>query len=124
MTTDAIDLYAIFGTARDATQAQISAAYRTLLRRHHPDTRAPADTSHDAIADAALQRVLAAYAVLSDPARRRNYDERTSPRSSPRRIEARPIQASPIRPFDDPPLRAGPLHWTPWPIVPSRHTDH
>ena len=49
MTTEPIDLYAILGLARDATQAQISVAYRTLLRRYHPDTRLPADISarHD-----------------------------------------------------------------------------
>ena len=78
-----IDLYAILGLARDATQAQISTAYRTQLRRYHPDTRTPADTTRAATSDAALQHVLTAYTVLRDPARRFAYDQQTTPRSSP-----------------------------------------
>ena len=128
-----IDLYAILGLARDATQAQISTAYRTQLRRYHPDSRSPADTTRAATSDAALQHVLTAYTVLRDPARRFAYDQQTTPRSSPNHTQARPIhpsrirmsrirmsrirmsriRMSRIRPFDDPPLRAGPVHWTP-----------
>lgn len=113
MTTEPIDCYAILGLPRDATQAQISAAYRTLLRRYHPDTRTPADSSRDEIFDAALQHVLTAYTVLHDPARRFDYDRQTAPRTPPARTPARPIHLSPTHPFDDPPLRAGPVHWTP-----------
>jgi curved DNA-binding protein CbpA len=112
MTTEPIDCYAILGLPRDATQAQISAAYRTLLRRYHPDTRPPGDSSRDEISDAALQHVLTAYTVLHDPARRFDYDQQTAPRISPARTPARPIRLR-TRPFDDPPLRAGPVHWTP-----------
>ena len=113
MTTEPINLYAILGLARDATQAQISVAYRTLLRRYHPDTRPPADTSRDALSDAALQHVLSAYAVVRDPVRRFDYDQRTTPRSAPARPPARPIRPSWIRRFEGPLLRAGPVHWTP-----------
>jgi curved DNA-binding protein CbpA len=113
MTTEPIDCYAILGVPRDATQAQISVAYRTLLRRYHPDTRIPTDSSRDDIADAALQHVLTAYAVLHDPARRNDYDQQTTPRVSPARTPARPIHLSRRYTFDDPPLRAGPVYWTP-----------
>ena len=89
MTTEPIDCYAVLGVARDATQAQISVAYRTLLRRYHPDTRLPADISAGTICDAALQHVLTAYAVLRDPVRRFDYDQRTTPRSAPARPQAR-----------------------------------
>lgn len=123
MTTEPIDLYAVLGLARNATQAQISAAYRTLLRRYHPDTRTSAGTSPDATSDAALQRVLTAYAVLGDPARRVDYDERTSPPAAPPRPPARPMQTSRTRSFTDSPIRAGPVHWTPWPMAASRHAD-
>ena len=112
MSTEPIDCYAILGLARNASQAQISAAYRTLLRRYHPDTRASADASRGAVSDAALQHVLTAYEVLRDPGRRFAYDQQTTPRTSPARTPARPIHLSWIHPFDDPPLRAGPLHWT------------
>jgi len=113
MTTEPLDCYAILGLTRDATQAQISAAYRTLLRRYHPDTRADADSSRDEISDGALQQVLTAYAVLHDPARRFDYDQHTTPRTSPARTPAPRIRPSRTHPFDDPPLRAGPVHWTP-----------
>jgi curved DNA-binding protein CbpA len=113
MTTEPIDCYAILGLPRDATQAHISAAYRTLLRRYHPDTRTPADSSPDEISDAALQHVLTAYTVLHDPARRLEYDEQTTPRTPSARRPAPPIRPSRTHPFDDPPLRAGPVHWTP-----------
>ena len=112
MTTERIDPYAILGLARDATQAQISAAYRTLLRRYHPDTRLPADPSAGTVSDAALEQVLTAYAVLRDPVRRFDYDQWTAPRPAPA-PPTQPIRPSRIRRFDDPPLRAGPVHWTP-----------
>ena len=124
MTTEPLDCYAILGLTRDATQAQISAAYRTLLRLYHPDTRTTADSSRDEISDAALQHVLTAYTVLHDPARRFDYDQQTNPRTSPARTPAtgtragvsglsRRIHLSRTHPLDDPPLRAGPVHWTP-----------
>ena len=113
MTTEPIDCYAVLGVARDATQAQISVAYRTLLRRYHPDSRAPADSSRDEISDAALQQLLSAYTVLRDPARRFDYDQQTNPRTSPAHRPTRQVHLSPTHPFDDPPLRAGPVHWTP-----------
>jgi DnaJ-class molecular chaperone len=112
MTTEPIDPYAILGLTRGATTSEISTAYRTLLRRYHPDTRTPADSSRDDNFDEALQHVLKAYTVLHDPARRLDYDQRTSPRISPARTPARPIRLTWTQPFDDPPLRAGPVHWT------------
>lgn len=55
--------------ARDAPAEQIRAAYRELSRKHHPDRNPD---------DAEAQRIMAvvnvAYAVLSDPARRREHD--------------------------------------------------
>ena len=113
MPNEPIDCYAILGLPRDATQAQISAAYRTLLRRYHPDTRPTTDSSRDEISDAALQHVLAAYTVLHDPARRLDYDRQMTSQTSPSRTQARPIHVSWTHPFDDPPLRAGPVRWTP-----------
>src|SRR5207249_3382739 len=80
------DHYAVLGLGPDATAAQVSHAYRTLLRRHHPDTRTEelgAGTS-GAGHDVALQRVLTAYAVLHDPRRRGAYDQRRG-LQSPRR---------------------------------------
>jgi DnaJ-class molecular chaperone len=64
------DLYAVLGVARDADEDAIRKAYRQLARRFHPDVN-PGD--HEA--EERFKSVSQAYAVLSDPERRRNYDE-------------------------------------------------
>jgi DnaJ-class molecular chaperone len=64
------DLYAELGVARDADEEALRKAYRQLARRHHPDVN-----PGDAAAEERFKAVSAAYAVLSDPERRRNYDE-------------------------------------------------
>ena len=92
MTSKRPDLYAILGVPPSATQAEISHAYRALLRRHHPDTRAPDDESQSAVSDTTLQQVLAAYTVLRDPARRADYDREARPPVHPAH-RRRPQQA-------------------------------
>ena len=68
------DPYLVLGVAPTATQAEITHAYRDRLRAHHPDTRhAPSPQN----ADEYLRQVLAAYALLRDPARRADYDRAT-----------------------------------------------
>jgi DnaJ-class molecular chaperone len=63
------DHYATLGLDRRCTAAQIRAAYRLLAKRHHPDL------NHGAPEATERARVLnAAHEVLSDPARRRDYD--------------------------------------------------
>jgi DnaJ-class molecular chaperone len=64
------DHYAILGLHARCTQEEIRNAYRLLAKRHHPDLN-----PGDAAAVAMLQAVNAAHEVLSDPARRRAYDE-------------------------------------------------
>jgi curved DNA-binding protein CbpA len=110
MTTKPPDPYAVLGVPPDATQAEISHAYRAMLRRHHPDTRSPGDDAHLAVSDATLQHVLAAYAVLHDPARRADYDREAAPRIPPARRQA---QRAPDRhgTSDQPPIVAGPVRW-------------
>jgi curved DNA-binding protein CbpA len=71
------DLYGVLGVSREATQDEINSAYRRLVRRHHPDAKAAGGPAPDS--SAALERVLAAYAVLRDPARRAEYDRRHPP---------------------------------------------
>ena len=74
---DGFDPYAALGVSASATLAEITHAYRQKLRAQHPDTRStPAGTAPGA--DEQLQRLLAAYAILRDPARRAAYD-RTAP---------------------------------------------
>ena len=74
MTGPPNDPYAVLGVGHDASQAQISSAYRAGLRRHHPDTR---DAGADAAAaDTALAQTIAAYLVLADPGTRAEHDRR------------------------------------------------
>ncbi len=62
------DLYALLGVRRDAAQEEIKRAYRKLAREHHPDV------SDDAGSEDRFKEVTAAYEILSDPAKRRQYD--------------------------------------------------
>jgi curved DNA-binding protein CbpA len=112
MTSERPNLYAILGIPPHATQAEIGHAYRGLLRRHHPDTRAPVDESQNALADAALQRVLDAYTVLRDPARRADYDQEVRPRPRSHPAPQRPQQTlNNYGVYGQPPIVAGPVRW-------------
>ena len=63
------DLYEILGIARDASPAEIKAAYRRLARTLHPDVNAdPADQER-------FKEITGAYEILSDPTKRQRYDE-------------------------------------------------
>src|SRR5215207_7348055 len=64
------DYYQVLGVAADATQKDITKAYRKLARELHPDKN-PGNT----IAEERFKGVSAAYDVLGDEARRKEYDE-------------------------------------------------
>lgn len=63
------DHYAVLGVHRQATEAEIKKAYRSLARQHHPDAN-----PDDAAAEARFKEVANAYEVLADPDRRARYD--------------------------------------------------
>ncbi|MBI3998167.1 MAG: molecular chaperone DnaJ [Armatimonadetes bacterium] len=63
------DLYEILGVARRATQEDIKQAYRRLARENHPDVRR--DDPH---ATERFKEINEAYQILSDPAKRSQYD--------------------------------------------------
>lgn len=64
------DYYAILGVPRTATQKEIKAAFRKLARKHHPDLN-----QNDAGAERKFKEINEANEVLSDPEKRRRYDE-------------------------------------------------
>ena len=64
------DYYAVLGVPRTASQAEIKKAFRKLARQHHPDAK-PGDTA----AEQRFKEVNEANEVLSDPERRKQYDE-------------------------------------------------
>ncbi len=65
------DFYTILGVPRDASDADIRRAFRSLAKEHHPDSqRARSDASeHD------FRSITEAYETLKDPARRAAYDD-------------------------------------------------
>jgi molecular chaperone DnaJ len=63
------DFYAALGVPKDADDAAIKKAYRKLARQYHPDQN-PGDDA----AEARFKEIGEAYAVLSDPKEREQYD--------------------------------------------------
>lgn len=76
------DLYELLGVEPTARASEIRAAYRGLMRRHHPDLR-PGDPGAEEMA----RRLTAAWAVLGRPSRRAAYD-RTRPGRTPPPVAA------------------------------------
>ncbi len=64
------DYYEVLGVSRDADAETIKKAFRTLAKKYHPDMN-PGDKD----AEAKFKEVNEAYAVLSDPEKRRKYDQ-------------------------------------------------
>ncbi|SFP79176.1 molecular chaperone DnaJ [Amycolatopsis arida] len=64
------DFYRELGVSSDATQEEIKKAYRKLARENHPDAN-----PGNAEAEKKFKAVSEAYGVLSDPAKRKEYDE-------------------------------------------------
>jgi molecular chaperone DnaJ len=64
------DYYAILGVSRSATDKEIKQAYRRLARKYHPDVN-PGDKS----AEARFKEINEANEVLSDPEKRKKYDQ-------------------------------------------------
>ena len=115
MTIDRTNLYAVLGLTSHATQEQVRHAYRALLRKHHPDTRDLGDPVQATNADAALQHVIAAYAVLGDPDRRAAYDQTLEPRRTTAPDPARRPLRTPGADSHQSPIQAGPVRWHRWP---------
>lgn len=108
------DPYEVLGVAPGASAAEVTSAYRRLVRDLHPDSRAasgPPDTAR-------LGQVMAAYEVLRDPARRASYDRRRQLRGSAAvpgvQIRVRHVEEEPPAPAAPTAwLRAGPTRFHP-----------
>lgn len=69
------DHYELLGVAPDAGHDEIKQAYKRLARRHHPDTLGAAPDEAVEAARRRMAAINAAWTVLGDPDRRRDYDE-------------------------------------------------
>ena len=64
------DYYEVLGVDRNADEATLKKAYRVLAKKYHPDMN-PGDKE----AEQKFKEASEAYAVLSDPEKRRQYDQ-------------------------------------------------
>jgi len=91
------DFYAVLGVSADADAKAIKAKYRKLARKYHPDNN-PGDTA----AEQRFKDIGEAYAVLSDPEQRKQYDAvRSMARGGPRFTAGGPGGGTPGAGFED-----------------------
>src|ERR1044071_103552 len=65
-----IDYYNVLGVNKNAAEKEIKSAYRKLARKHHPDLN-----PNDQEAKKKFQQINEANEVLSDPEKRKKYDQ-------------------------------------------------
>ena len=63
------DYYEVLGVEKNASEADIKSAFRRLAKKYHPDV------SKEENAAEKFKEAQEAYAVLSDPEKRRQYDQ-------------------------------------------------
>ena len=69
------DYYQVLGLSRGASADEIHKAHKKLARKYHPDLHEDADDREKKRAKEQFQKVQQAYDVLSDPEKRKMYDQ-------------------------------------------------
>ena len=109
------DYYAALGVPRAASAEDIKKAFRKLARIHHPDV------AKDKVAgEAKFKEINEAYEVLSDPEKRRQYDElgadwqngSRGPRT-PRGYQNAPTHSPGVRPISNSTAQASAIFSSP-----------
>ena len=67
--TEKKDYYEVLGVDKKATDQDLKKAFRSLARKYHPDKN-----PDDEEAESRFKEVQEAYAILSNPEQRRQYD--------------------------------------------------
>lgn len=63
------DFYNVLGVSKTASESEIKKSYRTLAKKYHPDVNPNNKEAEDK-----FKEITEAYAVLSDPDKRKQYD--------------------------------------------------
>ena len=110
--------YDLLGVEPSASLEEIQRAYRLLALRHHPDVSPAADQS-------TMAAINGAWSVLSDPGRRRSYDEALGRPEAPARPTPPPRQESGWQPleYDDDDVDPEGLSDDPYTVVERRPSD-
>jgi len=112
--------YEELGVARTAPHDEIKRAYHRQARRHHPDAHSQASAAIQDSARRTMVEINAAWAVLGDPERRRQYDADLAPRSRGPSAASGPDATT--ADVDEPPWRSDYPDWfDPDDEVPAAH---
>ncbi len=110
--------YDLLGVQPGASLEEIQRAYRLLALRHHPDVAPDADPAR-------MAAINGAWSVLSDPGRRRSYDEALGRPEAPARPAPPPRPESGWQPleYDDDDVDPDDLSDDPYTDVERRPSD-
>ena len=76
------DYYEVLGIGKNADQPEIKKAYRKLAKKYHPDSN-----SGNAQAAEMFKEITEAYNVLSDPEKKKLYDQNLSGREFEQKVK-------------------------------------
>jgi len=82
LSDDIMNYYAIFGVSQYAKYREIKAAYRHLALKYHPDRNS------SPVSENSIKIINAAFEVLSDKDKRKQYDEKLANNSSSHAISS------------------------------------
>jgi DnaJ-class molecular chaperone len=113
MAVEPRDLYAALGLSREATQDEIKRAYRSLVRRNHPDTSGRQGGVDGTGVGETLRQIIDAYAVLGDTQRRAGYDRSTADTRGTESTSGPACRQVSVHGPAQPWVRVGPVLWDP-----------
>jgi molecular chaperone DnaJ len=94
------DYYLVLGVPREESDSGIRAVFRSLVNQYHPDRAGPQSAS-------ILRDIAEAYGVLSDPERRRRYNQQLRRREVPPQEPPGPLRSGAA--FEAEPLMPEPM---------------